>query len=282
MAQYLNFISQAPDGKPQILKREALVTVRQGRLPASNEKYSDILKNMDAATRAIEPTISNGALANCHGDWYEWLLGIAAWNFTAENENADLAVLLPNKSSLDLADMYEGKLKEHIIDLRNKVDTSSGVKLITSNPDFMIIKKERVHEILGNLNKLSVLDANNIDLVAGIYKKFIGTCNFKDIVGYLSVKTSFRPDRRLQIAHEGSLMKAIYVHLQTREWIINPKGLKYSAMATKVSDADREALKTVATHSIVSVSSTPIPAVDAVYEVDTPYAANTAFTDLLI
>jgi hypothetical protein len=77
-------------------------------------------------------------------------------------------------------------------------------------------------------------------------------------------------------------MKAIYVHLQTREWIINPLGLRYSAMATKVSNADREALKTVATHSIVSVSSTPIPAVDAVYEVDTPHSAKAAFKDLLL
>ncbi|WP_373695840.1 Cfr10I/Bse634I family restriction endonuclease [Brunnivagina elsteri] len=38
----------------------------------------------------------------------------------------------------------------------------------------------------------------------------MGKCNLKDIIGYASIKTSLRPDRRLQIPHEGSLMKAIY------------------------------------------------------------------------
>jgi len=50
-------------------------------------------------------------------------------------------------------------------------------------------------------------------------------------------------------------MKAIYTHLQTREWIINLKGLKYYAFSTKISD--KNALKTVATHSITTVSSLP-------------------------
>src|SRR5690606_1570365 len=89
-----------------------------------------------------------------------------------------------------------------------------------------------------------------------------------DIRGYFSVKTTFRPDRRLQIPHEGSLMKAIHVHLQTRSWINDPKALKYYAAATKVNNSDREALKTVATHSITNVSSKPQAAVDDVFVID--------------
>jgi len=38
-------------------------------------------------------------------------------------------------------------------------------------------------------------------------------------------------------------MKAIYTHLQTCEWIISPKGLKYFAIATVVGTPDRAALK---------------------------------------
>jgi HEAT repeat protein len=35
-------------------------------------------------------------------------------------------------------------------------------------------------------------------------------------------------------------MKALYTHLQTRKWIINPAGLKYYAIATKINNADKE------------------------------------------
>lgn len=72
-----------------------------------------------------------------------------------------------------------------------------------------------------------------LDKIDNIYRDFIGYAELDDIAGYLSVKTSLRPDRRLQLAHEGSLMKAIYTHLQTRTWTINPKGVKYYGAATQ-------------------------------------------------
>ena len=107
-------------------------------------------------------------------------------------------------------------------------------------------------------------------------------CNFEQLVGYISVKTSLRPDRRLQLAHEGSLMKALYVHLQTREWIIEPAGLKYYAISRKVSNADRKALKTVATHSITTVQSKPQSAVDEVFEINSLQDISVLMNDIIL
>jgi hypothetical protein len=76
-------------------------------------------------------------------------------------------------------------------------------------------------------------------------------------------------------------MKAIYTHLQTREWIINPKGLKYYAISTNVGDPDRAALRTVATHSITTVHSIPQAAVDEVFEINSLQQAQRAFADIL-
>lgn len=76
-------------------------------------------------------------------------------------------------------------------------------------------------------------------------------------------------------------MKAIYTHLQTREWIINPKGVKYFAIATKVGNPDRAALKTVATHSITTVHSVPQAAVDEVFQVNSLQQAQEAFSQIL-
>lgn len=275
------FIKALGNGKPQILKREALVQIRCGLLPNRAEKYTDILDDLDAKIRAIEPSVTTGALSNSHGDWYEWLLAIAAWNLAASNSKLNLAILLPNKTSLDLASLYVPSLHSKIVDLRKKVEDASTVQLISSNPDFVIVKRQLAEAAFGPINTITSLNEIDIEKLSTVYDTLSGRCAFTDIVGYLSVKTSFRPDRRLQISHEGSLMKAIYVHLQTREWILNPPGLQYFAMATAVGEPDRVSLKTVATHSITTVSSIPEPAVDEVFEVNDPGAAMTAFDTIL-
>jgi hypothetical protein len=121
---------------------------------------------------------------------------------------------------------------------------------------------------LASLPEISLIDIEVITQLENFYRHLTGLCNLDDIMGYLSVKSSLRPDRRLQISHEGSLMKAIYVHLQTRDWIIEPNGLKYYAASTSIGPADYKALKTVATHSITNVQSKPVAAVDQVFQID--------------
>jgi len=236
---------------------------------------------MDDAIRAVAPNVSQGALSNAHGDWYEWMLAIASWNMSANDPGLNVAIPLPNKSTLQLSSLYVQSLSEKIDDLRRKVEESSTVQLISSNPDFILIRRELADQLFGPITPYSQIDVADLDALNGLWGRLVGKCAFEDIVGYLSVKSSLRPDRRLQISHEGSLMKALYVHLQTREWILNPPGLRYYAMATKVGAPDRESLKTVATHSITTVASIPEPAVDEVYEVDTLGAANEAFKEIL-
>jgi hypothetical protein len=85
----------------------------------------------------------------------------------------------------------------------------------------------------------------------------------------------------LQLSHEGSLMKAMYVHLQTRDWIINTKGLRYYGAATHVSDADRRGLRTVATHSIINVQSVPQAAVDDVFTINSNADTDKVFNLIL-
>lgn len=181
----------------------------------------------------------------------------------------------------DVGSLYSTRLNNLIIDLKKKVAEVSGVQLITSNPDFVIIHRDLARGVLGNMAPIEHLTPESLTGLEVIYRKFIGTCDFEQIVGYISVKTSLRPDRRLQISHEGSLMKALYAHLQTREWIISPTGLKFYAVATKISDADINALKTVATHSLTTVFSLPQAAVDEVFEVNTLQQASQAFSSIL-
>ena len=109
---------------------------------------------------------------------------------------------------------------------------------------------------------------DTIEFIDNLFRKFVKTCDFEDIIGYMATKTSLRPDRRLQIVHEGSLTKAMYVHLQTRLWIDKPRSIKYFGASLRLNDKDKRALKTVATHSITTILSEPDRAVDECFELN--------------
>ncbi|MCA0235781.1 MAG: Cfr10I/Bse634I family restriction endonuclease [Bacteroidetes bacterium] len=277
----MSYIRVLGGGKSQIIKDLAFCSLLEGILPEADKQFSILFNEFDNEVRTEDDKITREALSNVHGDWYEWLLAICAWNYFVNNQNAHLAILLPNVVQFDVATLYEKRLNDLVIDLKRKVAEVSEVQLITSNPDFVIIDGDLAREVIGQVSEIHNITPESLMWLEGIHQMFIDKCNFEEIEGYISVKTSLRPDRRLQISHEGSLMKALYAHLQTREWITSPKGLKYYAVATKITEPDRNALKTVATHSLTTVFSLPQAAVDEVYEVNTLQQANLAFSSIL-
>lgn len=268
------------NGTEGIDKQKAFYNLLNGKLPSSTKQFKQIIADMDNEINSKHKNINSNSLNNCHGDWYEWLLGFGAWNYYIENKSM-IVVPLPNSKSFDVADLYIDELRELIIDLREKVNEATQVELITSNPDFVIINTSELELNLPFTSIISSFTTDNISELNSMYREFIGKCGFESIIGYLSAKFSLRPDRRLQIPHEGSLLKAIYTHLQTRKWILKPVGLKYYAVTTSFKDADKKALRTVATHTITSVQTLPIPAVDKLYEVNTISGANIMYNEIL-
>ncbi|MCK4841419.1 MAG: Cfr10I/Bse634I family restriction endonuclease [Methylococcales bacterium] len=269
------------EGKPQIKRAETFCSLLGNQIPSKSVFFDALLKEMDQLIRKEHPKVTTGALSNCHGDLYEWLISVQANNYAVVNGSTKLLLQLPNISQFDVISLYSETLFNHIVDLRAKISSSSDVSLISSNPDFVIIDIADMELDIPNLEVIDEITPEVITKLQDTYKLFRGQCSFENISGYLSVKTSLRPDRRLQISHEGSLMKALYVHLQNREWIINPVGIKYFAAATSISEADRKGLKTVATHSITNVQSIPEAAVDEVYLLNTVDDSIAVFNEIL-
>lgn len=272
--------TRSSSGKVAIKKEATFVTFLSDVLFRPDLDISNEFKSIDSQLKAQEPKMESSALSNSHGDWYEWIIAAAAWNYRIDNDKKYVLALLPNKRQFDVSTLYEPNLSSYIDDLRLKVQ-SSDVELISSNPDFAILNTESI-DLPDYFNqRIDTIDTEVIAMLNEVYRCFIGQCKLDDIHGYLSVKSSLRPDRRLQIAHEGSLMKALYVHLQTRDWIIEPKGLRYYAASTKITEADCSGLKTVATHSITNVSSKPQRAVDEVFEINSVSKGYVAFETIL-
>ena len=260
----MRYSSPADGNKRKINTKECFVDSLNSRNPLDIPDFNTILdKSEDLAKSEFGPT--SEAIGNSRGAWYEWLLTVGAMNFCNDTRNNYLLISLPNITSFDFADLYFQKVRGLISDLRKKAEFYSDVSLITSNPDYCIIRKPDWWEPI----EMETIDENTLEELDSLYNRFREKCSFTDIVGYLSVKTSLRPDRRLQLAHEGSLMKAIYKHIQTRTWEIGASGLKYYAATMTFNKSDKKALSTLATHSLIDVNTKPESAVDKLFEITT-------------
>ncbi|MCL1096171.1 MULTISPECIES: Cfr10I/Bse634I family restriction endonuclease [Shewanella] len=253
------------NGKAIVDTKNAFITSINGLVPHESWDYDSHLDYIQKLVQTEDSRVTSGAISNCRGTWFEWMIAIDIYNHWCTNGHNLLMLPLPNISRFDSATLYQESVCAYIFDLRAKLKVSLDIELITSNPDFVIFDTTAFTGLLPR-DPITVVNNETIDFIENIFRKFIGECSFTDILGYMATKTSLRPDRRLQIVHEGSLTKALYVHLQTRLWIDKPRSIKYFGASLKLNDKDRQALKTVATHSITTVLSEPERAVDECFE----------------
>lgn len=277
-------ISALPE---QPLRPEEARIARQAFLAAFSERgefgdddtLASLMLQLDAAAkplmdRARASRSIDNALSKMHGDWFEWILCWVAEDVEHISHCPYSAIRLPNKSQFDVVTLYQSDLSKMLEQLRAEV-RRAGVELITSNPDFAIVRKRFPTAAR------PVINAESIERWMNLYRNYTEVCGFGEIRGFVAAKYSLRPDRLLQIPHEGSLMKALYVHLQTRLWVTDPPELLFYAVAQHVGKANRKNLRTVATHSITSVASRPQAAVDHVFETKTIRDARRMFNEIL-
>ena len=272
----MRYGSKKADGTYSINSAVIFCDALNNRNPMLINSFLDFLKECERLVfTEFKPT--RNALNNVRGNWYEWLIAVGYIHFKNAyiDPNRHL-VQLPNIKSLDYMSLYHEDIYRFIKDLRLK--TKNYANLISSNPDFVIIN---------NVPNLKIPNVTNvtqstIQEIESIHNQLTGKLSFDDLIGFLSVKTSLRPDRRIQLSHEGALAKAFYEHLKGRLWKINAPGLKYYAAAMEVKNSDRSGLRTVATHSILSVNSVPEPAVNDVFEIKSGAELSDLFTKVLI
>jgi hypothetical protein len=273
----------APYGQPngRLNIPASFAALLGGNLPAPDQSFSHLFVQLDQELRQINPDVNQGTLNRAHGDWYQWLVAIAAWNLHAADPALALALPLPNVTGFTVGRLYTPELYGLVEDLRAKVQQSANVELITSNPDFVILNVAGMPQAAETEQPIETITEQVIAMLKNQYAAFINACSFERVLGYAGAKSSLRPDRRLQLPHEGSLMKALYRHMQTRLWILNPPGIRYFAVTPAMGPRDELALRTVATHSITTVLSTPERAVDEVFVVDSLAQAATAWQTML-
>jgi len=286
----LNFNIDKRDGLPKINIKNSFCNHFNSAATQCGEdaSFKDIFGTMDTAIKdewaeilgtAPSPDLSKslqGALNRAHGAWYEYIISIESWNYSVANDSF-LLVNLPNKNGFSVHQLYTREFSGKIDDFKEKLQ-SVGADLITSNPDFAIVAnpETRFEDERCTIDTESV-SPRDIEALEELYRTFTGSLHLNDLKGFVSAKTSFRADRLFQMPHEASTMKALYIHLQTRDWIIDAPGIKYYSMAMGYGRKDTENLKTVATHSITTVQHRPEPVVDRLFKVDSIRSLHESF-----
>ncbi|MBO9131434.1 Cfr10I/Bse634I family restriction endonuclease [Bacillus sp. 165] len=273
--------------KTRIKPLYALTELFANGLPTGTIKERlDLLENyVKNVAKAKGFEVPNqGAFSNTRGTWFEAFVAVFAWNFRIENQLNDILIVkMPNVKTFDFRRIFNPKTSEMISQLDRSLLTHTGgenVRLITSNPDLLIVKQESLVQKAFN-ERIQTLNLPQLEEASGLYRYLEGNVSWDSLVAGVGIKTSLRPDRRLQVVHEGNILKALFAHLKMRNWNRHPRFRYYGASSEKISQADDDALQTAATHSIINVDTPPERAVDDIFSLTTFDDINKMFTKIL-
>ena len=262
-------------------------------LPEPTRAFSAILCDLQDYTKRLfrlkdpdwkSPT--GAAFNNCNGKWSEYIFAVYAWNALIARSQADetfdyIYVKLPNNKNDQtnwislLADRQLAELKRFERDQNDPLVVGSGhgaLKLCSSNPDAVILKYPKGESpniplaLNQPLTNISLATMTNLDrLFAALRGKLDIQTN---LVAFLSMKTSMRPDRRYQFVHEGDSVKAILMYLKNDDHLrLNVeqsflKGKFFGISLSQITQADKDAMDTAMTACISS------PGIDKLWSVD--------------
>ncbi|MCM3269096.1 Cfr10I/Bse634I family restriction endonuclease [Paenibacillus elgii] len=265
-----NSVEQYATGKNQKTRIKPYLTLAEvfgeelptGTIKENLDKLEQHAKNAAFAQGFAVP--NSQAFSNTRGFWFEVFIAVQAWNYRIRKNITDvLIVKMPNVITFDFRRIFEDQTKEMLNHLEVSL-LKNQVRLITSNPDLLIVKQENLIQEEHNI-PISRLDTQSIMNAVNLYKALENKCHWDSLKAGIGVKTSLRPDRRLQVVHEGNILKSLFAHLKMRHWNREAIFEYYGASSEMISGADDDALQTAATHTIVNVDSLPERAVDGLF-----------------
>ena len=206
-----------------------------------------------------------GGINNARGEWLEDALKVIFWNSAVEHSNGNSVIVkLPNAAQLQFRDLYEPRAKGYLDELFQSLK-DRGMDMQMSNPDFICVTG--LSDGNDTTREPITVSEQSMQMLDSAYENLIGQCSADAIPFVITVKTSTRPDRRYQIVHEANVVKSLVAHLGGRFWNRDLYTAFYAMIASRVSPADRNALRNPATHTLVQVNWTPVPLVDEVYQI---------------
>jgi hypothetical protein len=204
-----NYIWQNDNGNVQINADIAFIhlypKIDNSQINLVSNQISDLVK--EAALKQFNKLPSSGSLNNCKGRWNEFSFIYSAHISILENTKNLYLVKLGNESSLKFWEIYSQTSRNDFEVFLSKLKENK-IFIRCSTPDFVLVKRK-------TLKNIPVFDdANFFAKLKDLYKQLINKCEPSDVISFISLKTSNRPDRRYQILYEANITKyaSKYIH----------------------------------------------------------------------
>lgn len=286
--------------KASVPAKEMLDYIYKDTLPDIDSTFENLIKDLDEKTRDLYEKVkynrkklmtpTTSALSNCHGVWTEHIFDVVIWNTISELNSARtdgkylVYVKLPNRR--DATDEVGGESvfwtsllgKEPYSRIMRKKE-ALGAKLESSNPDAVILCLDQ-----GECDKtwdpgkaVNDISKETQTMIEGVFAQCKGKVQEAgQIVAFLSVKSSTRPDRRYQFILEGNSSKGLYgVAFDGQQNAMKLGVLMdkkfYAFSLEKRKDADHAALDgLIMFASLFNEAVGATPAIDALFDCVTP------------
>lgn len=285
--------------KASVPSTEILAYKYSTSLPLPTDSFSSIIEGLQAETRSLfalkVPNTplppSTNSFSNCNGRWAEYAFAAAAWNKLAEinlvNQQMQIDVIyilvkLPDYKGLNtkwtniLCNNLQDEISTFDRDSSDPDVIAAGHRLFTlyaSNPDAVILKY--TCDELANLqlslqptSGISDLSLDSQTKMDKMFREVAGTVTpSKNIVAFISMKNSLRPDRRYQFVHEGDNIKAHLMYLKNRriDATVSFANKFYAISFKQLSQADETITDIASTACVASGLVEPIWSVDKLF-----------------
>ncbi len=157
--------------------------------------------------------LKQGSLNNCRGTWHELAFVMEAHRSILRSTKDLYLIKMGNEISIKFWEIYNQESREKYQSLVGRLNHKDNPIFIRcSTPDFVVVSRDVISNSAGS----QILQSQSPSLleINELYKVIKSNCTPDRIKGFISLKTSNRPDRRYQILVEANVTKfaSKYIH----------------------------------------------------------------------
>jgi hypothetical protein len=181
--------------------------------------FIDIVDRIEreVVKKATEP-ISQGSLNNCRGTWNELAFLMEAHRSVLQSTENLYLVKMGSETSIRFWEIYQKESRRKydlLIDIFRKREEPIFIRC--STPDFVVITRDVIQD--SPISNILQNPSPSLKEINELYKVIKNKCLPHQVKGFISLKTSNRPDRRYQILSEANVTKfaSRYIHDSDRK-----------------------------------------------------------------
>jgi Cfr10I/Bse634I restriction endonuclease len=166
-----------------------------------------------AVVKKATQSITQGSLNNCRGTWHELAFVMEAHRSILQSTENLYIVKMGSETSIKFWEIYQKESRQKydlLIDIFKKKEEPIFIRC--STPDFVVISRDIIRD--SSSSNILQNPSPRLNEINDLYKVIKNKCLPHQVKGFISLKTSNRPDRRYQILVEANVTKfaSKYIH----------------------------------------------------------------------